>query len=96
MRHVGTQTRYGPEWWNQAIALNDKAKAKDSLKNDTIKKPKNALEDIVKYKAKDSIDEFIQSTYKQTKVYKDLRANGIREDEPDEFVYTPANNCEPT
>ena len=30
-------------------------KAKDSLKNDTIKKPKNALEDIVKYKAKDSI-----------------------------------------
>ena len=29
--------------------------AKDSLKNDTIKKPKNALEDIVKYKAKDSI-----------------------------------------
>ena len=30
-------------------------KAKDSLKNDTIKKPKNSLEDIVKYKAKDSI-----------------------------------------
>ena len=30
-------------------------KAKDSLKNDTIKKTKNALEDIVKYKAKDSI-----------------------------------------
>ena len=30
-------------------------KAKDSLKNDTIKKPKNTLEDIVKYKAKDSI-----------------------------------------
>ncbi|WP_460485965.1 putative LPS assembly protein LptD [Capnocytophaga sp. HP1101] len=30
-------------------------KAKDSLKNDTLKKPKNALEDIVKYKAKDSI-----------------------------------------
>jgi len=30
-------------------------KAKDSLKNDTIKKPKNALEGIVKYKAKDSI-----------------------------------------
>ena len=30
-------------------------KAKDSLKNDTIKKPKNALEDIVTYKAKDSI-----------------------------------------
>ena len=41
-------------------------------------------------------NEFIQSTYKQTKVYKDLRANGLREDEPDEFVYTPANNCEPT
>ena len=30
-------------------------KTKDSLKNDTLKKPKNALEDIVKYKAKDSI-----------------------------------------
>ena len=41
-------------------------------------------------------NEFIQSTYKQTKVYKDLRANELREDEPDEFVYTPANNCEPT
>ena len=30
-------------------------KTKDTLKNDTIKKPKNALEDIVRYKAKDSI-----------------------------------------
>lgn len=37
-------------------------------------------------------NEFIQSTYKQTKVYKDLRANGLLKDEPDEFVYTPANN----
>ena len=32
-----------------------RGKEKDSLKNDTLKKPKNALEDIVKYKAKDSI-----------------------------------------
>ena len=40
---------------------------------------------------------FIQDTFKQTKVYKDLRENGFLEDEPpDEFVYIPANNCEPT
>ena len=41
-------------------------------------------------------NEFIQSTYKQTKVYKDSRENGLLEDGPDEFVYIPANNCEPT
>ena len=35
--------------------MDDVSSPKDSLKNDTIKKPKNALEDIVKYKAKDSI-----------------------------------------
>lgn len=40
---------------------------------------------------------FIQDTFKQTRVYKDLRENGFLEDEPpDEFVYIPANNCEPT